>query len=348
MSLRRIRNNYYIDIRIKGAKKRIRRTLGTSAKAEALELYKQEKDRILAEYHQKEIRFEDFITKYLDYARSSKPASAGQEERRLEKVKAYFKSQGIEYLSQITPLHIEQFRAHLMEKGWTIKLKEGEKVQGVGKATANRYMQLLRGLFYKAIDWELYKGGNPVRKVRFFREQPVIKPLSHAQVKKILVAAREIAKKPGSQLQRILAELITFAINTGLRKSEILNLTRANVRDSEISVLGKGDKVRTVPLNAAALAIIKRQPKKDAYVFDIPNRQQQDLFRRTYAQITKKTGIDFHLHLLRHYFATTLVEKGVDFITISAILGHSKLTTSLIYSHTDKEKMRRAVEKISP
>ena len=157
------------------------------------------------------------------------------------------------------------------------------------------------------------------------------------------MAAREIAKKPGSQVQRIFAEIISFAINTGLRKSEILNLTWANVQDSEITVLGKGDKIRTVPLNAAARAIIDRQPKKDVYVFDVPNRRQQDLFRRTYAQITKRTKIDFHLHLLRHYFTTTLVEKGVDFITISAILGHSKLTTSLIYSHTDKEKMKRAV-----
>lgn len=347
MTLRRIRDHYYIDIRIKGAKKRIRRTLGTSIKAEALELYKQEKDRILAEHHKKEIRLEDFITKYLEYAKSAKPASAGQEERRLEKVKAFFKGQHIEYLSEITPFHIEQFRAHLMEKGWKIKLREGEKIKGVGKATANRYMQLLRGLFYKAIDWDLYKGQNPVRKVRFFREQPIIKPLSHDQVEKILKAAREIAKEPGSQVQRIFPKIISFAINTGLRKSEILNLTWANVRDNEISVLGKGDKVRTVPLNAAARAIIDRQPKKDSYVFDVPNRQQQDLFRRTYAQITKRTKIDFHLHLLRHYFATTLVEKGVDFITISAILGHSKLTTSLIYSHTDKEKMRRAVNQLT-
>jgi len=64
--------------------------------------------------------------------------------------------------------------------------------------------------------------------------------------------------------------------------------------------------------------------------------------RRTFNQIKKRTGIDFHLHLLRHYFATSLIEKGVDLITVAAILGHSKLTTSLIYSHTDREKMKRA------
>ncbi|MFX1466104.1 MAG: tyrosine-type recombinase/integrase [Promethearchaeota archaeon] len=46
----------------------------------------------------------------------------------------------------------------------------------------------------------------------------------------------------------------------------------------------------------------------------------------------------FHLH--RHFFSTSLVERGVDFITISEILGHSKLITSFVYSHTDREKKR--------
>jgi site-specific recombinase XerD len=46
---------------------------------------------------------------------------------------------------------------------------------------------------------------------------------------------------------------------------------------------------------------------------------------------------------LRHYFATCLIEKGVDLITIAAILGHSKLTTSLLYAHTDKERIVKAL-----
>jgi site-specific recombinase XerD len=56
------------------------------------------------------------------------------------------------------------------------------------------------------------------------------------------------------------------------------------------------------------------------------------------------TGIYFHFHLLRHYFTTFLLEKGVDFVTIGSLLGHSKITTSLIYSHTDRERKRRALE----
>jgi site-specific recombinase XerD len=93
-----------------------------------------------------------------------------------------------------------------------------------------------------------------------------------------------------------------------------------------------------VPLNKTARAILGRQVKRGEFVFDIPNRDRKDLFRRTVVQIAKRTGIDFGFHDLRHYFTTSLLEKGVDLVTIGLLLGHSKITTSLIYSHTDKEK----------
>jgi integrase len=109
-------------------------------------------------------------------------------------------------------------------------------------------------------------------------------------------------------------------------------------------VKGKGERARSVPLNKAALKVLSRQQKRSNYIFDIPNRSQKDLFRRTVNQIKKKTGIDFHFHLLRYFFTTSLLEKRVDFVTIGSILGHSKITTSLIYSHTDREKQRKAVE----
>ena len=152
---------------------------------------------------------------------------------------------GILFLEDITPYHIEQLKAELKKTGL---IKDPEKAKELSKATVNRYLQILRGMFYKAIDWEIYKKPNPVKKVRFY------------------------------------------------------------------------------------------------YVFDIPNRHQQDLFRRTTKRIQKLTGIPFHFHLLRHYFASSLVEKGVDLLTVSEILGHSKTMVSLGYVHTDMERKRRAVE----
>jgi len=237
----------------------------------------------------------------------------------------------IVYLSDITPYHIEQLKVWL-------------KKEGRSKATANRYLQILRGLFYKAVNWEVYKGSNPLKKVRFFRESPKIRSLSLQELRSVLKAAKDIGQEARSPLQKNFHDLCLFAINTGMRKSEILQLKWNNIQEQEVLIRGKGSVQRIIPLNAIALKIIQKNAHRNEYVFNIPNRHQQDLLRRTVNQVKKRTGIDFHFHLLRHYFTTKLIEKGVDFVTISGLLGHSKTMTSLLYSHTNGEKKKKAVD----
>jgi integrase len=199
-------------------------------------------------------------------------------------------------------------------------------------------------MFYRAQDWGVYSGPNPVKKVRFYKEQSPVKFLKPNEVERILEAAENISKKPKSSLQKSFYDIVVFALNTGMRKSEILQLKWNDIDNGAAKVKGKGDKVRMVPLNKTAREVIGRQQKRDAYVFDIPNRNQHDLMRRTVATIRKKTGIDWHFHMLCHTFATRLIEKGVDFVTLAEILGHSKYTISLIYGHTTTDRMRDAVE----
>lgn len=343
MSLHKVGRFFWLDIYVGG--KRVRRSLKTGNKFEALDEYKKVKDKLLAEYRGGDVKFADFAKKYLDWAWSSKAASADREEQRLKKIQAFFEGLGIAFLSDVTPYHIEQLKAHLLEKGRVIKTSDGQKKEaGLDKATVNRYLQLLRGMFYRAIDWEVYSKANPVKKVKFFREERERQALSHEDLQKILEAARVIAAKARSPLQKVFPDLILFAAHTGLRKSEILNLRWKDTREDEISVLGKGSRRREVPLNNIALEIIGRQIRRGDYVFDIPNRGQAGLFRRTTNLIRKRSGVPFHFHLLRHGFATTLLERGVDLVTVSELLGHSKAMTSLIYSHTDSKRKRKAVD----
>lgn len=330
---------YWLDIRING--KRVRRSLNTTKKSVALYRFKKEREELLAEHDGSRVQFSDFCKKYLDWARSSKPVSALREEQRLDKIQRFFAELQIVYLDEITPFHIEQLKAEL---GKTGLINDLEKQKGVSKATINRYLQILRGLFYKAIDWEIYNKQNPLKKIRFHRENTVIEPLSDNQVERIIHAAREISREPHSSLQRSFYDVCILAINTGMRKSEILNLKWEDLNEEELLVNGKGDKIRYVPLNLEAKAIITRQPRKTEWIFDISNRHQPDLFRRTVGQIRKKTGIDFNFHLLRHYFATKLIGNGIDLITVAELLGHSKISTSLLYSHTNKERKKKAVD----
>jgi integrase len=321
---------WWFDAYIKG--KRIRASLHTENKFRALELYGQKKRELEEEVSHKKVKFSDFKKQYLNWARTAKK-SADREEQRLSKIEDFFSDLGIVYLSDVNPYHLEQFKAWLLE-------------QRLSKATINRYLQLLRGFFYRAIDWQSFDGANPLRKVKFFREVAEIRPLTKQGVEKIIEAAQAISQQPASPLQKVFADLIILAVNTGMRKSEILNLQWDDLRGDEVQVKGKGEKIRMIPLNAIAKEIINKQPKKDEYVFDIPNRKQGDLFRRTIEKIKTMTGIDFHFHLCRHFFTSSLIEKGVDFITISDLLGHSARMTTLRYSHTDKERKQRAVNSL--
>ncbi|MBW2006101.1 MAG: site-specific integrase [Deltaproteobacteria bacterium] len=337
MSLRKVGNYYWLDIRIKG--KRIRRSLRTDNRFLALDRYKEKKDELLSEHREGKIRFSDFCKQYLEWAWSSKPASTKREEQRIEKIKEFFESLGILFLDDVTPYHIEQLKAYLKNE-----IERSGDRKGMSKTTVNYYLQILRGLFNKAIAWEIYSKSNPLKKVRFYKINPKVKPLSKTDVEKALKAAKVIAKDPGSPLQKIFPDLIELAINTGARKSEILKLKWRDVLGDEIVVKEKGEKTRIVPLNSRAQEIIDRQPKKDKFVFEVPNRHQQDLMRRTTKQISKAIGRRFHFHLLRHYFASALVERGIDFITVAEILGHSKTMVSLGYAHTSKERKKRAVD----
>lgn len=338
MSLRKVGKFYWLDIRIHG--KRIRRSLHTDNKFVALDRYKEKKDELLAEYAGKKVRFSDFCEKYLEWAWSSKPDSAEREEQRLRKIREFFESLDFKFLEDITPYHIEQLKAKLKKDGISIK---GKQIR-LAKSTINQYINLIKRVFNQAADWEVYEGRNPAKKVRLYRLDTHREALSATNLRKVMEEARRISENPRSPLQKCFYDLMVLAANTGMRKSEILNLKWRDVKEGEILIKGKGEKRRVVPLNEAALGAIERQPRREAYVFDIPNRDRSDVLKRSTDRIKKKTGINFTFHILRHTFTTMLLEKGVDLVTIGTILGHSRITMSLIYSHTSKEKMKKAVD----
>lgn len=331
MSISKHGKIFWLDIRIKG--KRIRRSLRTENRNEALARYAPLREKLLTKHLAEKVLFSDFCNQYLDWCWSSKPSSALREKQRLKKIRDFFEDLDIVYLDDITPYHIEKLKAEL--NTWNLS-----------KTTMNMYLQILRGMFYKAIDWEVYDKTNPLKKIRFYKRNSTVQPLSKTDIAKVLEAAKIVSESPRSPLQRLFYDLVVFALNTGMRKSEVLNVRWKDIKEGEITVKGKGDKVRLVPLNKTALQVINRQPKREGFVFDIPNRTQPNVLWRAIERIRSMTGIDFHFHLLRHSFTSLLVEKGVDFVTIGSILGHSTITMSLIYSHTDKERKKIAVEKL--
>lgn len=321
--------------------KRVRRSLRTEERALAIE---RARDITLAlrKPQPPGVVFDEFKVKYLEWAKQTKPASWRTEKYRVNIIGSWLNRAGLSTLDAITPHHLEQFRA------WVMTKQIGHTTKVVGRSSANRYLALVRTMYNRARDWGVYEGPNPVSRVKFYRETGKAQPLSPADVRAILAAARTIAADPLSPAQAAVADLIEFLLNTGLRRSEALCLRWRDYTGTAISVVGKQDRRRTVPLNMAAQAIVERQPRDGAFVFPIPNRHQPDNLRRTVKHIRKLSGVShFHLHLCRHYATTAMLGAGVDIQTAAEILGHTRMSTSLLYAHSSPERKTRAVEAIA-
>jgi integrase/recombinase XerC len=147
--------------------------------------------------------------------------------------------------------------------------------------------------------------------------------------------------------------VVTTLLNTGLRVDELVRLTWEDValgpRSGRARVRGKGEKVRTVPLNAAvreALAAIRPDPPGAAAgpVFRGKRGPYTDRgVRALLATLGRRAGVvGVHPHRFRHDAARRLVE-AVDLPTVAALLGHSRLDTVRVYSQPDEQALERAV-----
>ncbi|WP_048152540.1 site-specific tyrosine recombinase/integron integrase [Palaeococcus ferrophilus] len=151
--------------------------------------------------------------------------------------------------------------------------------------------------------------------------------------------------------------IVLLLYTSGLRVSELCNLKKEDV-DFERSLLhvrgGKGAKDRVVPIPKATLQLIERylngRDDDSEYLFVEDRRQSKDrLSPKTVWYLLRKygerAGVKVTPHMLRHSFATHMLENGVDIRSIQEFLGHSSLSTTQIYTRVTVEHLRKAQEK---
>ena len=177
------------------------------------------------------------------------------------------------------------------------------------------------------------------------------KSLSEAEVEALLDAPD--LKDPLGVRDRTMLELL-YA--TGLRVSELvtLRMVQINLRQGVVRVQGKGDKERLVPLGEEAITWLEkyldeaRHQITPASVTDyvFTTRRHSAMTRQAFWYLIKryaqKVGIKKHLtpHTLRHCFATHLLNHGADLRVVQMLLGHSDLSTTQIYTHVARERLR--------
>lgn len=174
-----------------------------------------------------------------------------------------------------------------------------------------------------------------------------------------LLAAPDVSTTLGLRDRAMIETLYA----TGLRVSELVGLTLDRVRldPGFVRVLGKGDKERLVPLGDAAIAWIDRWTSGPRQELDrdlrpelFLNHRGGPLTRQGFWKILRghglTAGIRSHLspHVVRHSFATHLVENGADLRAVQMMLGHAALTTTEIYTHVARERLRRLYDEKHP
>jgi integrase/recombinase XerD len=232
---------------------------------------------------------------------------------------------------------------------------------GLAPRTTARRLSCLRQ-FHRFLYAEGVRSDDPTAALDAPRlGRPLPKILGEDEVGRLIAAAETRGGADGLRLVCLLELLYA----TGMRVSELVGLPLARLRDERFLIVrGKGGKERMVPLNATARTALAaygavrgsflKEGEVSRYLF--PSRGAEGhLTRRRCGQLLKElalaAGIDptrVSPHVLRHAFASHLLDHGADLRSVQEMLGHADITTTQIYTHVQSERLRTLVETHHP
>ncbi len=244
-------------------------------------------------------------------------------------------------------------------------------ISGLKPASRARRLSAVRQL-YKFLIAEGRVANDPARgQAAPKKERALPKTLNVAEVDQLIAAAaRRAETAQGAERLRAvrLHCLLEILYATGMRVSELVSLPR-NVLAGDprmLTIKGKGGRERLVPLNASAITALNRYlrlgadddaiAKTVATKWLFPSKSAQGhLTRQRFGQdlkdIAEEAGLDperVSPHVLRHAFASHLLDRGADLRAVQQLLGHADISTTEIYTHVLEERLRKLVEEHHP
>jgi len=322
-------NIYYIRY-VDPSGKVIRESARTTNLKEALKFLAQRKAEVLkGEIHErvkiKNYSFKELAERYKEWAEIQKSWN---------KSKRYM----VEVLEQrFGNIALRKLEPSIIGKFVVDIVKQDKK-----PATVNKYLVILKHMLRKAVEWNMV-------------EDFILKRLS--SIKQLRLNNRRLRYLTKEEIERFLSccdeklyPIVFTALNTGMRKSEILGLKWSNVdlKNGYIYIeRSKNEESRVIPMNKRLLELFKRmyEKRQGDYVFINPKTgdRYKDI-KSAFKTALKKAGIkNFHFHDLRHTFASHLVMAGVDLTTVKELLGHKDIKMTLRYSHLAPEHKQKAV-----
>lgn len=237
-------------------------------------------------------------------------------------------------------------------KAWLIHLDEKKNKS----TTVSRKISSLRG-FYKYLINNKVIDSNPFSLVSLPKKERHLPRFFYYNELEEMFQVSKLNTALG-QRDRLLLEML-YA--TGVRVSELVNIKVSDINGEEIKVLGKGNKERIVEFGDYAESILELylnegykslNVKKSEYLF-LNNRGGKLTTRGVryiLDNIINKTTIDKKIspHMLRHTFATHLLNEGCDLLTVQELLGHESLTATSIYTHITNDRLKEVYFKCHP
>jgi integrase len=273
---------------------------------------------------------------YLPWARLNK-RHPRNDEMHCKAIKEFF---GKKTFAQLSPMLIEKFKKH-----------RRESITIFGKprspASVNRDLEVLSKILSMAVDNGIIES-NPAKKVRKLRQDNMRKRYLTTEEEQRLLAALD-NQRP------YLKPLVVLAVQTGMRKGELLSLKWRHIDFNRGLIYVTNTKTghdRDVPMNSVAkVTLLKLQQLYGDYDYVFTNPKTgvnvTEIKKGFWAACKEAKIVDFRFHDLRHTTGTRLADAGTDAFAIAEVLGHLSLQTTKRYTHATELRKRRAVEALA-
>jgi integrase/recombinase XerC len=268
----------------------------------------------------------------------------------------------------------EFLTGHFDDPEWTWERVDREALRafigrlgrkGLARRTIARKLSAIR-TFFRYLHREELVEANAAKSVRSPRlERTLPSWMTKADTERLFALAESRSAENTHEGVRDHAILELF-YSAGLRLSELyqLDTTDIDLVGDQVKVKGKGRKERIVPVGRAAVQALRRwEPRRAEAVSDAPASERNALFvskrgrRLSRRRIQTIVGKMLHAasgdeklstHSLRHTFATHMLDGGADLLAVKELLGHASLSTTRIYSHTSRERLKRVYDQAHP
>ncbi len=288
------------------------------------------------------------INNYLEYLLVDRQRSPKTVENYRRYLKEFVRFSKIKRVAEINEDIVHKFRVYLSQK----KIKE----KNLSRTTQNYYAIAIRG-FLKFLARRNFKTLSADKVELGKAEQRKVDFLDLREIEDLLKACS------GNSLQQLRNQaILKLLFSAGLRISELIALNRnsLNLEKQEFSVKGKGNKVRIVFISDSARDSLERYLRKrtdtDLALFIRLGKQKNKtndlrLSVRSVQRIIKKCALRAGIikkvtpHVLRHSFATNLLQNGADIRNVQALLGHSSINTTQIYTHVTNANLKKVHQK---